>query len=148
MLACDLAVVDETASLGLPEVKRGLFAAAGGVIRLPRQVPLKVALGLILTGEPISAARAYELGLVNEVVAEGTALAVAVELAETIAGNAPLSVQESKRVVHETHAAGTDWGPEVWEINRSASRTIFRSKDSREGARAFAEKRAPQWEGC
>lgn len=147
MLACDLAVIDETATLGLPEVKRGLFAAAGGVIRLPRQLPLKVALGIILTGDPISAARAYELGLVNEVAAEGTALEAAFELAETIAGNAPVSVQESKRVAHETHAAGTDWGPEVWEINRSASRIVFRSKDSREGPRAFAEKRAPKWEG-
>jgi enoyl-CoA hydratase/carnithine racemase len=147
MLACDLAVIDETASLGLPEVKRGLFAAAGGVIRLQRQVPLKIALETILTGEPMSAARAYELGLVNRVAPEGTALEVALGLAELIAANAPISVQESKRVVYESVSAGSDWGPEAWAVNKSALKTVFTSRDSREGPKAFAEKRAPVWEG-
>jgi enoyl-CoA hydratase/carnithine racemase len=147
MLACDLAVIDETAALGLPEVKRGLFAAAGGVIRLQRQIPLKVALETVLTGEPMSAARAYELGLVNRVAPAGTALEVALELAELIAANAPVSVQQSKRVVHETWAAGSDWDPGPWEVNRDARRIVFSSADSKEGPKAFAEKRAPQWEG-
>ncbi|GAA4548873.1 crotonase/enoyl-CoA hydratase family protein [Pseudonocardia xishanensis] len=147
MLACDLAVIDETASLGLPEVKRGLFAAAGGVLRLQRQIPQKVALEVILTGEPMSAARAHELGLVNRVAPQGTALEVAVELAELIAANAPLAVQQSKRVVHESSSAGSDWGPEVWAINKDALKIVFSSRDAKEGPTAFAEKRAPVWEG-
>jgi enoyl-CoA hydratase/carnithine racemase len=146
-LACDLAVIDETASLGLPEVKRGIFAAAGGVIRLQRQIPLKIALETVLTGEPMSAARAYELGLVNRVAPEGTSLDVALELAEAIAANAPISVQQSKRVVHTTYAAGSDWEPEVWRINREAAKLVFSSKDAREGPTAFAEKREPRWTG-
>jgi enoyl-CoA hydratase/carnithine racemase len=147
VLACDLAVIDETASLGLPEVKRGLFAAAGGVIRLQRQVPLKVALEIALTGEPVPAVRAQELGLVNRIAPAGTALAVALELAAVIAANAPLSVVESKRVVHETAAAGSDWDDEVWKINAEALRVVFSSSDAREGPRAFAEKRQPNWQG-
>jgi enoyl-CoA hydratase/carnithine racemase len=146
-LACDLAVIDETASLGLPEVKRGLFAAAGGVIRLQRQIPMKIALETILTGEPMSAARAYELGLVNRVAPEGTSLEVAVALAGVIARNAPLSVQQSKRVVHGTAAAGSEWESEVWRTNREAAKVIFSSNDSREGPTAFAEKRQPRWTG-
>jgi enoyl-CoA hydratase/carnithine racemase len=146
-LACDLAVIDETASLGLPEVKRGIFAAAGGVIRLQRQIPLKVALETVLTGEPMSAARAYELGLVNRVAPEGTSLDVALELAGAIAANAPISVQQSKRVVHTTYAAGSDWESEVWRINREAAKIVFASSDAREGPTAFAEKREPRWSG-
>ena len=147
MLACDLAVVDESASLGLPEVKRGLMAAAGGVIRLQRQIPLKVALEIMLTGEPVTPARAYELGLINRVAPAGTALDVALALAESIAGNAPLSVEQSKRVAHTTYAMGSDWEPEVWQVNADASTVVFTSKDAREGPRAFAEKRQPQWQG-
>ena len=146
-LACDLAVIDETASLGLPEVKRGIFAAAGGVIRLQRQIPMKVALETVLTGEPMSAARAYELGLVNRVAPEGTSLDVALELAGTVAANAPISVQQSKRVVHTTYAAGSDWESEVWRINREAAKIVFASSDAREGPTAFAEKREPRWSG-
>ncbi len=100
VLASDLAVVDEEAKLGLPEVKRGLFAAAGGVIRMQQQIPRKVALELALTGEPISAAQGKELGLVNRVAPAGTALEVALEIAETIAANAPLSVRESKAMIY------------------------------------------------
>jgi enoyl-CoA hydratase/carnithine racemase len=147
MLACDLAVVDENASLGLPEVKRGLMAAAGGVLRLQRQIPLKIALEVMLTGEPISAARAYELGLVNRTAPAGTALEVALSIAETIAANAPLSVEQSKRVAHETAVMGSDWEPEVWRVNTAASKIVFTSKDAMEGPRAFAEKRKPEWQG-
>jgi enoyl-CoA hydratase/carnithine racemase len=147
VLACDMAVIDETATLGLPEVRRGLMAAAGGVIRLQRQVPVKVAAEIAMTGEPISAARAYELGLVNRIAPEGTVLEAAVELARTVADNAPLAVQQTKRVLHESLAAGSDWSPEVWAINSGAMRTVFTSEDAQEGPRAFAEKRAPKWSG-
>jgi len=147
VLAADLAVIDETASLGLPEVTRGLLAAAGGVLRLQRQIPFKFAAEIALTGQPVSAARAQELGLVNRVAPQGTALAVALELAEVIAANAPVSVRETKRVLHESVAAGSDWDDRVWDINLAAMKTVMTSKDSREGARAFAQKRKPVWTG-
>lgn len=146
VLASDLAVVDENAQLGLPEVKRGLFAAAGGVIRLQQQIPKKVALELAMTGEPISAAQGKELGLVNRVAPAGTALDVALALAETIAANAPLSVRESKAMIHRT-ATGADWEPEVWAANIESMKVVFTSADAQEGPKAFAEKRAPVWQG-
>ncbi|WKN56217.1 crotonase/enoyl-CoA hydratase family protein [Rhodococcus opacus] len=146
VLASDLAVVDEEAKLGLPEVKRGLFAAAGGVIRLQQQIPKKVALEIALTGEPISAAQGKELGLVNRVAPAGTALDVALELAEQIAANAPLSVRESKAMIHRT-ATEPDWGDRAWEANNAAIATIFTSADAKEGPTAFAEKRQPVWQG-
>ncbi|WP_224389506.1 crotonase/enoyl-CoA hydratase family protein [Pseudonocardia sp. ICBG1293] len=147
VLACDIAVIDETASLGLPEVKRGLMAAAGGVIRLARQIPQKVALEAALTGEPIPAARAHELGLVNRVAPEGTALDVALDLAGVIAENAPLSVRYSKQVVHRSRDAGSDWDDPAWRLSDDAMKVVFTSRDAREGPTAFAEKRAPRWEG-
>ncbi len=147
MLAADLAVIDEEASVGLPEVKRGLIAGAGGLLRIHRQVPQKVAAEIALTGRPVPAARAYELGLVNEVAPSGTALAVALDLAAEIAANAPLAVSESKRVMHETSKAQRGWDDESWKINSSAIRTVFSSDDAKEGPRAFAEKRAPEWTG-
>lgn len=146
VLASDLAVVDEHAQLGLPEVKRGLFAAAGGVIRLQQQIPRKVALELALTGEPITAAQGKELGLVNRIAPHGTALEVALELAETIAANAPLSVRESKAMIHRT-AHGDDWAPDVWAANVDAMKVVFTSADAKEGPTAFAEKRPPVWQG-
>lgn len=145
MLACDLAVIDETASLGLPEVRRGLLAAAGGVIRLQRQIPLKIALEVALTGKPITATRAYELGLVNQVVGQGSALDSALLLAEQIAANGPVAVRQSKRVMYRTVGAGSDWEPEVWQINKEAAKVVFGSDDAREGPRAFLEGRAPRW---
>jgi enoyl-CoA hydratase/carnithine racemase len=147
VLACDIAVIDETATLGLPEVKRGLLAAAGGVIRLPRQIPLKIALELALTGEPISALRAYELGLVNRVAPQGAVLQTAWQLAEQIAANGPIAVRQSKRVIHQTAAAGSVWEAEVWQTNKEAAGVVFSSRDAVEGPRAFAEKRTPMWEG-
>ncbi|MFI6430027.1 crotonase/enoyl-CoA hydratase family protein [Rhodococcus oryzae] len=146
VLASDLAVVDENAQLGLPEVKRGLFAAAGGVVRLQQQIPKKIALELALTGEPISAAQGKELGLVNRVAPAGTALEVALELAEKIAANAPLSVRESKAMIHWT-ASDSDWGQDVWDLNAEALKVVFASADAQEGTKAFTEKRQPVWQG-
>ncbi|MET8779104.1 crotonase/enoyl-CoA hydratase family protein [Nocardia sp. NPDC004654] len=146
VLASDLAVVDENAQLGLPEVTRGLFAAAGGVIRLQQQIPKKIALQIALTGEPISAAQSKELGLINEVAPAGTALEVALELADKIASNAPLSVRESKALIHST-ALGPDWEQGVWDANDEAMQRVFTSADAKEGPLAFAEKRIPVWQG-
>lgn len=147
VLAADLAVIDEDASLGLPEVRRGLLAAAGGVLRIHRQVPPKVAAEIALTGQPVPAARAYELGLVNKVAPAGKALATALELAETIAANAPVSVQQTKRVMHESARATNGWDDDAWQVNTDAVRVVFTSEDAKEGPRAFAEKRRPRWTG-
>jgi len=145
VLSADIAIIDERASLGLPEVRRGLIAAAGGVLRLQHQIPPKVALEIALTGEPISAARAYELGLVNAVAPAGTALARALETAEKIAANAPLAVQQTKRVMYDS--VGSGWSDDDWALNADAMRIVFTSEDAKEGPRAFAAKRAPQWSG-
>ncbi|WP_030519590.1 enoyl-CoA hydratase-related protein [Nocardia rhamnosiphila] len=147
VLTADLAVIDESAALGLPEVRRGLLAAAGGLLRIHRQVPAKVAAEIAFTGEPISAARAYELGLVNKIAPAGTALAVALELAAVIAANAPVSVQQSKKVLHESAASDTGWSAAEWEVNRAASKVVMSSADAKEGPRAFAAKREPRWTG-
>jgi len=147
VLTCDLAVADETARLGLPEVRRGLFAAAGGAIRLPRQLPPKIAMELLLTGDPVSAVDAARWGLLNRIAERGTALDQAIALAERIAECAPIAVQESKRVALSTLSAGSDWEQEVWRTNSSAIKRVFASDDAREGARAFAEGRGPTWRG-
>ncbi|MVU80712.1 crotonase/enoyl-CoA hydratase family protein [Nocardia sp. ET3-3] len=147
LLACDLAVIAEDTKLGLPEVKRGLAAAAGGLLRLPRQIPLKLALEVALTGEPIDAATAARWGLVNRVAPADQVVEVALELARKIAANAPLAVHASKRVVHRASNFGSDWSDELWEMNADELRTVFRSEDAKEGPRAFAEKRAPRWQG-
>lgn len=146
-LACDLAVMAESATLGLPEVKRGIIAAGGGLIRLPRRVPMAIALEAALTGAPITAAAALHWGLVNRVVPDGEVLETALELANVVAANAPLAVRASKRVIHETVAMGSDWSPEPWRLSTALARGVMRSADAKEGPRAFAEKRAPEWEG-
>jgi enoyl-CoA hydratase/carnithine racemase len=147
VLAADLAVADETAILGFPEVTRGLFAAAGGVLRLQRQVPEKVALELALTGDPIDAATAHRLGLVNRVVPAGTALDAAVVLAERIAANAPLAVRASKYLLRRSAALGSDWDDAVWDENERHLGHVLASDDAVEGPTAFAEKRPPVWRG-
>ncbi|MBF6540510.1 crotonase/enoyl-CoA hydratase family protein [Nocardia farcinica] len=147
VLACDLAVMSDQASLGLPEVKRGLVAAAGGLLRLPRQIPHKIALEMALTGAPVDAETAARWGLVNRVVPADQVLAVALELAETIAANAPLAVRASKRIIHRAAAFGSDWDAPIWQMNMEQTMPVFLSKDAAEGPRAFAEKRAPQWRG-
>lgn len=151
-LASDLVVASTAAKFGLPEVKRGLLAAAGGVVRLQRQLPLKRALELALTGDAIDAQTAREWGLVNQVVEPEQLLESSLAFARRIAVNAPLSVRHTKRMIHRTTAGGSDWDPawantDPWQANSEATATVFRSRDAREGARAFAEKREPQWEG-
>jgi enoyl-CoA hydratase len=144
MLACDLVVAAETARFGIPEVKRGLLAGAGGVFITPRRIPFAIAMELILTGDPITAQRAYEVGLINRVTAEGGALEVALELAQTIAANAPYAVAVSKQIA----VAALDWSREEgWPIQDELMAPVLVSEDAREGAAAFAEKRAPVWVG-
>lgn len=144
-LACDLIVVSRSTRLGLPEVKRGLIAAAGGVLRLPRRVPQSLAMEMILTGEPITAEQALAAGLVSRVVEDGTALATAQQLASLIALNAPLAVRGSKRVVVES----LDWQmDEAFDRQERYVGAVRSSQDAAEGARAFAEKRVPHWSGA
>jgi len=133
-------------------VKRGLFAAAGGVIRLQRQIPIKLAAQLALTGDPVDAATARQWGLVNDVVPPAEVVATALALAGRIAANAPLSVQHSKRVLHQSASAGSDWdaawtGDDPWRVNAEAMDAVFGSADAAEGATAFAQKRPPVWTG-
>ena len=143
-LACDLIVAGESAVFGLPEVKRGLVAAGGGLLRLPQRIPRNIATEATLTGRPLTAARCAELGLVNAVVPDGEALAAALELAAEIAANAPLAVRASKAVM----AQAAEWpAAEQFARQETVIDPVRRSDDAREGARAFVEKRAPRWEG-
>ncbi|HWI43193.1 MAG TPA: crotonase/enoyl-CoA hydratase family protein [Nocardioides sp.] len=143
-LACDLVVAGRTAKFGLPEVKRGLVAAGGGAVQIPQRVPPAVANEMLLTGDPISAERAAELGLITRVVDEGTALDVALELAESIASYAPLAVQASKQISQKAR----EWyGDVAWVEAPKITQPVFDSEDAKEGARAFAEKRSPVWQG-
>jgi crotonobetainyl-CoA hydratase len=146
-LACDLVVAAETATFGLPEVKRGLVAAAGGAFRLAEQLPRKIAMRVLLTGEPLTAAEAARWGLVNEVVAGGALLDTALELAGTIAANAPLAVQASKRIAYGAHDGRLPHEDARWALTAQQSAAVFTSADAQEGPRAFAEKRRPVWTG-
>lgn len=142
LLGCDLVVASSEARFGLPEVKRGLFPGGGGTA-IGTRVPLAVALEMLLTGDPITAARAHEVGLVNAVVPPGDVLAAAVALAERIAANGPLGVAASKELVR---LAVTD--PARWSERRDELRkTVFGSEDAKEGAAAYVEKRPPVWQG-
>ena len=144
MITCDLIVAADNAKFGIPEVKRGLAAAAGGLIRLPRQIPSRLAMELALTGDFITAERAQSMGLINRVVPAGTALDAAKELAAAICANGPLAVRISKQVV----AQSGDWSSEeMWQKQQEVVMPIFTSEDAIEGATAFAEKRAPNWKG-
>jgi crotonobetainyl-CoA hydratase len=146
-LAADLVVASETASFGLPEVKRGLYPGAGGAFRLVDQLPRKVAMELLLTGDPISAARALELGLINAVVSPADVLPAALQLADRIVGNAPLSVRAVKCIalgIEDGRVIGDD---ERWARSRALGAKVVASEDAREGARAFAERRPPVWKG-
>jgi crotonobetainyl-CoA hydratase len=144
-LASDLVVAADHAQFGLPEVKRGLFAAAGGAFRIVQQLPQKLAMELLLTGEPISAQRAAELGFANRVVPLSDLMPTAIALAEVICDNAPLSVQASKRLALGIADGTIASDDALWEANRRESKVVFRSQDSREGPLAFAQKRKPVW---
>ncbi|WP_344978087.1 crotonase/enoyl-CoA hydratase family protein [Streptosporangium fragile] len=143
-LAGDLVVAAENAKFGLPEVRRGLVAAGGGLLRLPRRIPYHVAMELALTGDFLTAERAYALGLVNRLTPVGGALAEARRLAAAIAANGPLAVRVTKQVIVESR----DWPSGVaFDRQREITAPVFTSRDAQEGARAFAEKRAPIWTG-
>ena len=146
-LWADLVVAAETAQFGLPEVKRGIIAGAGGAFRLAAHLPTKVAMEILLTGEPVSAATALHLGLVNRVVPQDQVLPAALALAETICVNAPLAVQASKRLARGIADGAIPSEQNAWERTAAEIATVMRSADAKEGPRAFAEKRAPVWEG-
>ncbi|MFJ4819781.1 crotonase/enoyl-CoA hydratase family protein [Streptomyces sp. NPDC088801] len=143
-LACDLIVAAEDSRFGLPEVKRGLIAAGGGVIRLPQRVPHHLAMELLLTGEPVDGRRAGELGLANRVTARGQAVAEALRLAERVAENAPLALTAVKRVVRAADGASEE---EAFAFQRGEMKTLTASDDVREGMTAFAERRPARWNG-
>lgn len=144
-LSCDLVVAVESASFGLPEVKRGLVAGAGGAFRLARQLPHRVAMELLLTGEPISAQDALGWGLINRVVPTGQALASALALAELIAANAPLAVQASKRIAYGAVGGERHDEDALWDATAAEFSALATTEDAKEGPRAFAEKRQPVW---
>jgi enoyl-CoA hydratase len=144
-LATDLIVASRDAVFGIPEVKRGLAAGGGGLLRLPQRIPYAIAMELALTGDNLPAQRARELGLVNALTDPGGALDGALGLAERITANGPLAVAATKRVIIESRG----WSPEEmfrkqWEILGP----VFVSNDAKEGAIAFAEKRPPRWTGA
>ena len=143
-LACDLIVAADNAKFGIPEVKRGLVAAGGGLVRLPRQIPQRLAMELALTGDFISADDARSAGLINRVVAAGEALEGAKKLAAAITANGPLAVAASKEIIVESADWSTD---EMFDKQNAIAMPIFSTEDSMEGAAAFAEKRAPNWKG-
>jgi enoyl-CoA hydratase len=143
-LACDLIVASSTATFGLPEVSRGLIAGAGGLVRLPRRLPLSVALKVALTGDPLSAEEARDLGLVNDVYPPEELLEGAIELANRVAKNAPLALQLSRKVMLDSLDGSEQ---DAWTSNDEAFRTVGGSDDAREGATAFAERRTPVWVG-
>lgn len=141
-LACDLIVAAENAKFGLPEVKRGLVANAGGLLRLPRQLPRRIATELILTGEIVDADYLHRFGLINRLAAPGEALETAKKLGRSIAVNGPLAIRAARRVLDESQ----DWAvTDMFERQGEITAPVFKSADAREGAVAFAEKRAPVW---
>jgi enoyl-CoA hydratase len=143
-LACDLIVASKDGAFGIPEVKRGLVAGGGGLLRLPQRIPYAVAMELALTGDHLPAVRAHELGLVNVLAEPGEVLDAAIALAEKITANGPLAVAATKKIVVQAR----DWSSaEMWRKQMEIFLPVFASNDAKEGAIAFAEKRAPRWTG-
>lgn len=143
-LACDLIVAAQDAKFGLPEVKRGLIAGSGGLLRLPLKIPRQIAMEYALTGRMMTAVDARSWGLVNRLVSPGGALATALELAAEIAANGPFAVAMTKKVIDEAPVWPQD---KIWSRQKEILERIIASDDAREGALAFAEKRPPQWRG-
>ena len=144
VLSCDLVVASNTATFGIPEVKRSLVAGAGGLFRLGRKIPVNIAMECTLTGDPIDATRAHHFGLVNRLVEPGQALDEAISLAEQICANAPVAVRESRKIVLEATNAPDDVG---WKMSAEGMGVAMRSEDFSEGLTAFIEKRPPVWKG-
>src|SRR3954453_19756254 len=143
LIACDLIVANENAQFGLPEVKRGLFAAGGGMF-LSRRIPLAKALELTMTGDPTAGSEAAALGLINKVVPADKVVDEAVALAERVAANGPLGVQATKKLMR---MAAVEPASDVWKLHNELQGKVFSSEDAKEGATAFVEKRAPVWKG-
>ncbi|ROO87489.1 enoyl-CoA hydratase [Actinocorallia herbida] len=144
MLACDMVVAAENSRFGVPEVKRALVAGGGAAMLLPRRIPQAIAMEFLLTGEPVTARRAAELGLVNRITPEGEALAGALELAAAVAANGPMAVAVTKEIA----VVQTDWTLEDgWRNNAELCAPVFASADAKEGAAAFAARRTPVWQG-
>lgn len=146
-LAADLVVAVDAARFGLPEVTRGIAASGGGAVRLPEVLPRAVALRMLFTGQPIDAAEALRWGLVNEVVPAADLMATTMRLAETIAANAPLAVQATKRIAYRVSGERPPDEVFAWHVNDVESTRLRRTRDAQEGPRAFAEKRQPVWTG-
>jgi enoyl-CoA hydratase len=144
-LTCDLLVAAEGVKLGIPEVGVGLYAAAGGLLRLPSRVGFSKAMEMAITADPITAEEAANYGLVARVTAKGEAVEGALALAERIAQNAPLAVAASKKIIQATTQGLTE--EELWALNTELQIPVFTSNDAREGPVAFAEKRPPNWTG-
>ncbi|QXJ23915.1 crotonase/enoyl-CoA hydratase family protein [Actinomadura graeca] len=143
-LSCDMVVASRDAQFGLPEPTRGLVAAGGGLLRLPRRIPFHIAMEIALTGDRYPAERMAELGFVNRLTDAGGALAAAKELALRVAENAPLALAATKKIIVES----ADWTPEeAWRRQGEITLPVFTSKDAQEGSAAFAEKRKPNWTG-
>jgi enoyl-CoA hydratase len=143
-LSCDLLIAARGAKLAIPEVKVGLVAAAGALMRLPRRLPHHVAMQMALTGDPISAERAWELGLVNELCEPGETVGRALELAERVTANAPIALKLSKQIALTAPQLPEEEG---WLLQDRVAGPVMTSEDAREGASAFAERRAPRWRG-
>jgi crotonobetainyl-CoA hydratase len=146
VLAADLAVMAEAATLALPEVKHGLCAAGGGLLRLGQHLPPKIAAEFLFTGRPMDAATALRWGLVNDVVPADDVLPRALALAEEIAANAPLAVEASKRVLNRVAANGAGWDPKLFEASNAEFVALLATSDAREAVAAFRERRSPQWQ--
>lgn len=143
-LSCDLLVAAKGVKLGIPEANVGLFAAAGGLARLPSRVGYGKAMEMAITADPITAEEAADYGLVARLAEKGEAITVAMELAERVAKNAPLAVAASKQLIRASLGATEE---EFWELQAPLERSVFKSNDAKEGPKAFAEKRPPEWTG-
>ena len=143
-LTCDLIVAAKGAKFGIPETSVGLFAAAGGLIRLPNRVGYGKAMEMAITADPITAEEAFAHGMIVRLTEPGEAVATAMELAKRVARNAPLAVAASKQLMRQSQGLSE---PEFWEVQKTFFATVFGSNDSKEGPKAFAEKRPPEWTG-